>query len=80
MASLMTYTMMDSDLQNFANNVKDAIAQQLECPELNNYLVIVGRPSLWGQFKSKITGKDPKNPDDLRILLVKPALEDKNKE
>lgn len=69
MATLNSYSMLASDLQCFANSVKDAIALQLNMPDLDNFLVVVGEPSIWGRFKNKIIG-DKQNVNDLRILVV----------
>lgn len=83
MATLNTYTMLDSDLQRFANTVKDRLAEQLNLPDLNNYLVIVSSPSTWGNFVSTLKGLfagDNKGDKDVtHILIVKSVYVEREK-
>ena len=73
MSSLMLASMTDSDLQDFANRVKDSLAVQLNLPDLDSYYVVLGRPSAWGRFKKFVLGsvEEEKEKDTLRLVVMK---------
>lgn len=62
MPSITTFTYTTEDLAFTANQVKDVLAVKLNLPVLDNYLIVVQKPSVFGRFK-KWLGLDD---DDLR--------------
>ena len=61
MAGYEYRTMTNVDLTEFANQVKDLIADNLGLPELDNYAIIMIKKGLLGRAWDYIFEKDPKS-------------------
>lgn len=51
MPSITTFTYTIEDLAYTANQVKDVLATKLNLPVLDDYLIVVQKPSVFGRFK-----------------------------
>jgi hypothetical protein len=78
MPSISTWTFTLDDLTANANQVKDLIANKLNLPELDDYAIVVQKPSAMGRF-SKWLGfsKEDTNRDLAALFIVRKIEKEK---
>ena len=74
MPTLSTWTYTLEDLNRTANQVKDVLAVKLNLPVLDNFLIVVQKPSVFGRFKKWLCA----SPEDLKEDLVVFCVVSKN--
>lgn len=76
MSSFPLYNMTEDDLEGFANSVKDAIAKQMNLPDLDSHYIVVGKPRLWGRLLDRLNlGREkPFDPNMITIFVMKPVI------
>lgn len=62
------YQYDETGLTRLANKVKDQLASALNIPELDDHVVVIQEPGIFGRFWTKVTGKEPD--EALRILVL----------
>ena len=73
--SLTTFTYTLEDLNYTANQVKDLLAYTLKLPVLDDYLVVVQRPSHFGRFKKWLgLPIDEVKKDEIQFCVVSKHL------
>lgn len=71
MASVDMYEMTRDDLEKFANQVKDEIANVLNIPLLNEHYVVVNKSGRMGNFIRKLfINSDKMDPNKITIGVV----------
>ena len=65
---IATFNMSEEDLTAFANQVKDILGDALDLPALDDYVVTVTKPNIFGRAYNKVTGKDAKDRAVIRLL------------
>lgn len=77
MTSISTWTFTLDDLTYNANQVKDLIARKLNLPELDDYAIVVQKPSTMGRFVRWFNlSKEDKEFENATMFLVR-KVEDK---
>jgi hypothetical protein len=52
------FNMDNEDLTQIANQVKDQLCERLDIPKLDDYVVIVTEPNIFGRAFNKVTNKE----------------------
>lgn len=77
MPSISTWTFTLDDLTTNANQVKDLIARKLNLPELDDYAIVVQKPSAMGRFVRWFNlSKEDKEFENATLFIVR-KVEDK---
>lgn len=72
MPSISTWTFTLEDLTANANQVKDLLASRLNLPELDDYAIVVQKPSVMGRFVSWLgLSKEDTLADNATLFLVR---------
>ena len=80
MPSISTWTFTLEDLTANANQVKDLIASKLNLPELDDYAIVVQKPSAMGRFVRWLKlSKEDEEFDNATLFLVCKVEKEKEK-
>lgn len=72
MSTISTWTFTIEDLTATANQVKDLLSTKLSLPELDNFVIVVQRPSALGRFKKWVgLSKEDDKADSVCYAVLK---------